>query len=165
MNNPYKIFNSPRQLYFFYEAAYARIRELKTLIASDLSSTLDQVYQLQLVEAQHNLEQIREILEGMTDGECVPVEQLFSRERSYAEPMILWFKKDSYTSSALGPSIKGNLLLNQEEAQLMIHNLEKQIYSYGRVRFQPVNPSDYTEKQLHLMQTEGIESCDIDEIW
>lgn len=163
--NPYSSFKDISQLYFLYESTAAKVQELQELTNRNFDNLLDEVYKQKLIKAQVHLEQIKEVIEGMTEGDCFSIEEIFLKEQTKLNPLIFWFKEESEAYEKIGPSIKGHLLLNRTEMTKLLENNQKQIHSFGNVKVQPADPSVFEEYQIEHLTLNGIESCEIKDVW
>lgn len=163
--NPYEIFTDPAKLYFLYESTYSTIVNLRKLMDKNLDNALNDMYRIKLVEAETNFEQIKKVIQGLTEGECISLERLLYINEEHKGPMIVWFKEETQAHSTLGPSIKGKLELTPKEKQELLNNLKQNIRTYGQVKIKPDDPLKYSEKQLEFLQSSRIETCEINEIW
>ncbi len=163
--NPYAQFNDPEQLNFMMDSVQNRIQILERLLDGSLEGRLDKIYQIKLVEARTHLDQIQEIYEALTEGNCVSIEQVFSSNQAYESPIVLWFKEETESKSVLGPTITGDMIVKPEEYQQLMKNLEEKTKSFGLIRIKAVRAVDHNQEQLHYMQERGIPTCEIREIW
>jgi len=163
--NPYEFFKDPKQLYFFYEATQQRIKELKNILSTDFRSCLEKSYNLQLVKAQIQLKQIKSVIRGINEGECVSIEQVLAIDLASDKGVTIYLKELTQANYLCGTMVEGHVLMPADQLSLIIDNINEQKQSYGRIQIQPNDPSKYDQKQLVYMQHDGIASCDIEEVW